>query len=187
MNRYTCRDFLNNQISQDDLEVITKAALASPSSMHREPWQIITVTNKELINELEDAGLEVLKEDPTKKVFYDNITKRGGKLFYNAPAIIYVSVAKNSLHGRLDSSARDCGIVCQNIALAATSLGYGSCICGLAALPLTGEKENYFKEKLQFKDDYEFGIAVLIGEANVKNAPLPKPHEIDLDKLIYID
>lgn len=182
-SRYTTRSFTDKSISQNDLEKICLAALESPSSMHREPWKIICVTNKQLISELEEAGMEVLRQDGDKKHFYDSIMNRGGKLFYNAQAIIYIPIAPNTQSRGFDSAARDCGIVCQNIAIAATSLGIGSCICGLAALPLMGKDGQKFKERLCFPEGWDFGIAVLIGESAVNSTP----HTPDISKIIYLD
>ena len=77
----------------------------------------------------------------------------------------------------------DCGIVSENIALAASSLGIDNLICGLARFSFTGEKGAAFKRRLRFPDGYEFGMAVLLGTAA---SPGGKPHEPDLSKIIEI-
>lgn len=141
--------------------------------MNRQGWQVIVVRNQKLLAELETEGTRVMSAMPDKSL-YERIQSRGGKLFYNAPCIFYVSIEP--------SSALDCGIVCQTIALAAQSQGLASCICGLAGLPFSEEKAAYFKEKLRFTAGYEFGCAVLIGEAVTVTAP----HEPNSEKITYI-
>lgn len=46
-----------------------------------------------------------------------------------------------------------------------------------------GDKAEYFKEKLHFPENYEFGLAILLG----KSANSKVPHQLDLDKIINID
>jgi nitroreductase len=77
----------------------------------------------------------------------------------------------------------DCGIVAENIAIAAAGLGIDSVICGLAAFTFAGSTREYFNKRLGFPEGYEIGIAVLIGYAKEQG----RPHEIDLSKLSFIE
>jgi nitroreductase len=176
--RFSCRDFADTTLDDAKIRAIAQAAIEAPSAMNRQRWQIIVVRNPELIAELEAEGMRVIAAMPDKSI-YDRIMSRGGKLFYSAPCIIYVPIEPSELTG----AAMDCGIVLQTIALAAQAQGLSSCICGLAGLSFADDKAAYFKEKLQFPTGYEFGCAVLIGEAVAPG----KPHEPDEDKIKYID
>jgi nitroreductase len=134
--RYSCRAFTNKLPSDEDLELIAKAAVQSPSGMNRQLWRVIVVKNKALLADLEAEGMKNLAAFPDKSA-YERIMSRGGKLFYNAPCMIVVSIA-----GAQPARAEmfDCGIVAENIALAATALGIDNLICGLAAFSFAGEK-----------------------------------------------
>ena len=77
----------------------------------------------------------------------------------------------------------DCGIVSENIALAAASLGLGNVICGMAAVPLSGQKGEGYKQRIGFADGWEFGMAVLVGYAKGAGAP----HAPDMSKIRYIE
>ena len=79
-------------------------------------------------------------------------------------------------------SQMDCGILSQNIALAAHSLGLGSVICGMAGIPLNGPRGAEFKKRMLYPDNYEFGIAVLVGGANSGK----EPHRHDFAKVTYV-
>jgi nitroreductase len=46
--------------SDSDLETIAKAAVASPSGMNRQLWQVIVVRNKGLLADLEAEGMKNL-------------------------------------------------------------------------------------------------------------------------------
>ena len=175
-DRYSCRDFADTALTDGQTKAIVNAALASPSGMNRQPWHVIVVTDKGLIEELDAEGMRILAAARDKSV-YERIMSRGGKLFYNAPfMVIAASDASN------DSAAVDCGILSQNVALAAHSLGLGSVICGLAGIPMSGPRGDEFKKRLRFPDGYGFGIAVLAGTAKSGKAP----HELDMGKVTYI-
>jgi hypothetical protein len=115
------------------------------------------------------------------KSMYERIMSRGGKLYYDAPCMIVVPIAKAEPAG---AELFDCGIVSENIALAATSLGVDNLICGLAAFSFVGEKGTEFKQRLGFPEGYEIGIAVLLGHAA---NPGGKPHEPDMSKISIIE
>ena len=132
------------------------------------------------MNDLESEGIKNLSALPDKGI-YDRIMSRGGKVYYNAPCMIVVPIAKAEPSG---AELFDCGIVSENIALAATSLGIDNLICGLAAFSFSGEKNAEFKRRLCFPDGYEIGIAVLLGYAEKSGG---KPHELDFSKIKIID
>jgi nitroreductase len=179
IHRYSCRNFTNKMPSYDDLETIAKAAVAAPSGMNRQLWRVIILKNKKLIEEMEKEGMRVMASMPDKSM-YERIMSRGGKLFYNAPCMAVVPIAKAEPAG---AELFDCGIVAQNIALATTALGIDSLICGLAAFCFAGESGEEFKKLLNFPEGYEIGIAVLLGYAKEPG----KPHAPDFGKISFIE
>lgn len=178
--RYSCRAFSDKMPTDEQLQIIAEAAVASPSGMNRQLWRVIVVKNKGLLADLEAEGMKNLSAMPDKSM-YERIMSRGGKLYYDAPCMIVVPIAKAEPAG---AELFDCGIVSQNIALAATSLGVDNLICGLAAFSFVGEKGTEFKQRLGFPEGYEIGIAVLLGHAS---EPGGKPHEPDLKKISTVD
>jgi len=177
--RYSCRAFSDRMPTDEDLWTIAEAAVAAPSGMNRQLWRVIVVKDKQLIDDLDSEGMKNLAKVPDK-LMYDRIMSRGGKLFYNAPCMIVVPIAKANREG---AELFDCGIVSENIALAATSLGIDNLICGLAAFSFAGDRRAEFMNRLGFPDGYEIGIAVLLGYAA---NPGGKPHEPDLSKIKFI-
>jgi len=173
--RYTCRDFTETPLSDEQVQALVDAALAAPSGMNRQPWHVIVINDKNLVDELDAEGLQLLAAAEDKSG-YERIMSRGGKLFYNAPCMILVAADGNT------SYAMDCGILSQNVALAAHSLGLGSCICGMASAPFSGPNGNSYKERLQFPPGYVFGISILVGTAKTTKAP----HDLDAAKVTII-
>ena len=169
--RFTCRDFTNDAVLDEHLGKLVDAALASPSALNAQPWHIIVVTKKSLIKEMDEYAMSD-KNSP----YYERIMERGGKMFYNAPCAIIIAI-NDSTHAPLDA-----GIVSQNIALAAHSIGLGSCICGMMRIVFSGEKGEYFAEKVKIPKGMKFGMSVLIGKVKTPKSP----HELDKSKVTHV-
>ena len=175
MERNSCRDFASTPLTEEQTKAIVEAALAAPSARNLQPWHVTAVTDKAFIEELDKAGMEVMaaQEDST---YYDRIMERGGKLFYNSPSMFVISSDGE------EWSIIDSGILCQNIVLAAQSMGLASCIVGLLRVPLDGPRGDDFKKRLKFPAGYSFAVSVLIGTANEGKVP----HELDFSKVSYV-
>lgn len=172
--RYSCRNYDGRLPEKEKLEAIAMAAIQSPSSMNSQPWQIVVITDKAFIEEMDAEGMRILSEAEDKST-YTRFMDRGGTLYYNAPCMFLILKQPNT-----DINT---GIVSENIALAATSLGLGSVICGMARIPFQGPKGSRFKEKAGFLEGWEFGTAVLVGYAK----SIGTPHEPDISKIRYVE
>lgn len=173
--RFSCRAYTGRPLTDEELDAIAKAAIQSPSAVNRQPWRVIIATNKELLAEIEAEAMSNLAKAEDKSS-YERIMSRGGKVYYNAPCIVFVAVDKS------DYALVDMGILCENVSLAAASMGLGSVICGMIRFAFAGEKAEYFRQKLAVPEDFEIAIAVLVGEAERKAAP----HEPDKSKVSFI-
>lgn len=169
--RFTCRDFGPEPLTQEQVGALADAALASPSAMNAQPWHIIVVTDKKLIDEMDEYAMSD-KNTP----YYGRIMERGGKMFYNAPCVVVIAINDS------DWAPLDAGIVSQNISLAAHSMGLGSCICGMMRIPLGGDRGKEFVNRLGFPEGMKFGMSVLVGKVNQRKAP----HELDTSKVTYV-
>lgn len=179
LRRYSCRAYTDEMPSDEMLNLIAKAAVAAPSAVNCQNWRIIVLKNKELINEMEAEGINFLASQDDKSR-YDRIISRGGKMLYNAPCMIVVPVNKDEAIGY---EKIDLGIVVENIALAAASLGINSVICGMISTCFAGSKNEYFKQQLGFPKGYEIGIAVLLGYTQKEG----QPHELDFSKISFVE
>ena len=97
-------------------------------------------------------------------------------MLYNSPCL-FVITSDSSKWATLD-----CGILCQNIVLAAESLGLGSCIIGLLRFPFDGPRGDEFKKRLKFPENHKFELAVVIGKAKSGK----EPHKLDPTKVTYV-
>jgi len=171
-NRYSCRAYDGVLPSREQLEAIALAAVQSPSGMNRQPWKIVVITDKSFIEEMDAEGMHIMSEMEDKSM-YERMMSRGGTMYYNAPCMFFIL--------KKSGADLDCGIVSENIALAASSLDLGNCICGLARIPLSGEKGEAFNKKIGIEGEWEFGMAVLVGHAK----EVGTPHEPDMSKIHF--
>ena len=171
--RFSCRNFTDKQPDDAALQSIAQAAIQSPSGMNSQNWQVIVVKNRDILAAMEKEGMDILSS-ASDKSGYDRIMSRGGKLFYNTPCMVIVAVK--------GSAGIDCGILAQNVVLAAESLGINTLHCGMAGMIFSGPRGAEFKEMLQFPAGYECGIGVLLGYAVEK----AQPHVPNQDKITVI-
>lgn len=173
--RYSCRSFRDEALASDVLDRIALSGVASPSGMNRQAWRVVLVKNRRLIEEMDEESMRVLSEMDDKSM-YDRMMERGGKMLYNAPAMIVIPIEPGS--------ELDCGIVTENIALTATALGVDNVICGMARIAfMQSPRAEEFRKRLGFPEGYVFGMSVLLGYATAPG----KPHTPDMAKITVVE
>ena len=175
--RFSCRGYDGRPVERAQLDTIVKAALQAPSAMNLQPWDVVVINNKAIVDDLDAAAMEVISANPDKSA-YNRIMERGGKVFYNAPCLFLILK-----HTGPRWADVDCGIMTQNICLAASSLGLDNVIVAMAAIPFNGPRGEEFKKRVGWPEGLEFGMGVLVGHGNVTK----EPHEIDMSKIRYAE
>lgn len=192
--RRTVRRFLPEPLRQAALEKILKAGLAAPSPNNATPWSISVITNGEVIQKMRHAVNSRLDAmfaaiDPGLKPVLEKV-KVFSAVFANAPVVlaIFSRPYQSPVHELLadvDISAEQMsalrrhpelqatGAMVQNMLLAATEEGLGSCwISG--ALVARHELEAIIGSK-----DMSLETLVAIGHSDAQ--PHPKePLDLDL-------
>lgn len=176
--RHSCKAFADELPEREKLEAIAKAGLASPSATNSQPWRVVMVTDRALLQEIEDETVKRMAELPEYAKFYELVQSTGMKLFYNAPCMAVLPIDASNPY-----APYDCGILSQTICLAAESLGVASHIVAINSIAFDGEKGAALKERLGFPEGYEFGLAVLLGTEAAEGAP----HELDEAKVSFIE
>ena len=174
-SRRSHRAYQPQQLTQEQLDALLTAALASPSAVNRQPWHFTVVQNAALLDEIHQAAKEhimTLDESQRSPRFLSD----DFQVFYHAPTVIFISGDASSNWVQLD-----CGIAAENIVIAAESMGLGSVVLGLPRNAFASDKGPALKEKLQFPAGYEFVIAVAIGTpADDKAAHLVGDNKISI-------
>ena len=173
--RRSIRKYLDKPLKDSELQAVLEAGSYAPSAHNNQSWHFTVVRNKELIDRISDKSKEVMAAQETDWV------KAGGKnkefhLFYNAPAVIIVSMRKDAM-----SPLVDCCAAIENMLLAAESLDIGSCWIGLVRYYFTLKEE---MPRLKIPDGYEPCYAVALGYKAQRPLRAPPRKEGAVD---YID
>lgn len=173
--RRSVRAYEPKPIPRDVLNAIIEAGNEAPSGMNSQPWRFVVIEDREAKKKLLSAALpkakmitEKVKDiDPER---YEAIKKRYAELpdpvYYSAPVIVFV--IGNGMY-----ADHSCPLACENMMLAAYSLGLGSCWVGFGAM-VTDDPEVRGLLELR-KGDAIFG-PILLG---YPHAHLPRPPKKD--------
>lgn len=130
--RRSVRNYTGEPIPREDLETIVDAGRLAASGHNHQPWDFVVVTEREMIEQLKVASLWMEK----------------------AGAIIAVVMDPSSRWWREDGSA-----AVENMLIAATALGYGSCWLQGYTMP----REEEFKTLLEIPKEKRLLTLVPIG------------------------
>lgn len=171
--RRSVRSYEDLKIPRDILQVIIEAANQAPSAMNSQPWRFVVVEDAKLRKKLLKAArpramniLESVKEaDPER---YESIMKRYKELddpiYYSAPVVLFVI-------GQGRYADHSCPLACQNIMLAAYSLGLGTCWVGFGSM-VADDAE--IRQALELKDDEQIFGPIVIGKPKAYPEPPTK-------------
>lgn len=109
IDRHSCRSFTDQPIEQEKIDDLITAAIWAPSGMNKQSWHFSMITNTEKIQQLAAA---IRKADNRPETYN----------LYAPTAFFIVSGERDNRNSLLDGSA-----ALENVLLAATSLGLGSC------------------------------------------------------------
>lgn len=169
LSRRSIRKYKDTPVEREKLEKIVECGISAPSGLNKQPWQVRVVDNPEYINGISEI---FLKHNPGAK--NDDFKT----MFQNAPAVIFIASPIDGW-GQLD-----CGLLGENMIIAAQSLGLGTCCLGgpIDFMKNTEEARPYL-EKLQIPTDYSILYAIGVGYPD--EAPEARPR--DKNKAMFID
>lgn len=176
--RRSIRAYTQDQITGEQLDALMAAALAAPSANNAQPWHFSVVQDGELLSRVNEAFRKVaissFPEDQRTR-FEDPAYS----VFFHAPTVIFISSA--SMEARRFAEI-DSGIAVQTLALAAQSMGLGSVILGLPRMAFMDDDAASLRTALQFPEDYDFCIAIAIGNP----ATTKDPHPVEPNRVTII-
>lgn len=169
--RRSVRAYEPKPIPRDLLNAVIEAGNEAPSAMNSQPWRFVVVEDAEAKKKLLAAALprakkitELVKDiDPER---YEVIKKRYADMpdpvYYSAPTIVFVI-------GSGMYADHSCPLACENMMLAAQSLGLGSCWVGFGAM-VTDDPE--VRGLLELREDDSIFGPILLGYPKT-NPPRP--------------
>jgi len=137
LTRRSVRVYQDKQVPEELIKRILEAGRFAPSAGNVQPWKFIVVRDPKVLNLLEESTIGACQKiiemsgnakppqpfHPVPTSGMLNIAARRFGVLHGAPTVILIFKDVRGLH----SPDLDCGIAGQNMILAATSLGLGTC------------------------------------------------------------
>ena len=155
LNRRSIRKYKNKDVEEYLIDEILKAGTYAPTGRNSQSPIIIAITNKDIKNKLAKINASVMNSnfDP----------------FYGAPVVLVVLADKN-----IPTYLYDGCLVMENMMLAASSLGLGSCFIHRAKEEFETKEGKEILKELGISDDY-VGIGnMILGYPDEEKAPSPR-------------
>lgn len=168
MERRSVRQYSDTPVSHDTLALIVQCGINAPSGMNQQPWEVRVVEDASFITETTELFKEANPEMVSKDANFKN-------MYRNAPNIIVVATPEGK-------GALDAGLLGENMAIAAKSLGLGTCFLGGPVGFLYTEAGKPYLEKLDLPEGYTISYILAIGYP--EESPEAKPR--DEGKVKYI-
>lgn len=169
MSRRSVRDYLARPVPRDTMELIARCGINAPNAMNRQEWEIRIVDNPDFID-----GVTALfvKENP------DMALNSGFRnMFRNAPTVVFIAAPESAYSGV------NCGLLGENMILAAWSMGIGSCCLGGPVAFMNSESAADYLSQLNFSEGYTLLYAIGFGFP----AETPEARPRDEAKIRFVD
>lgn len=128
LKRRSTRAYKKEPVEREKLQKIVEAGLYAPSGMNGQPWRFTVVSDKKILDMLNDGVLSYMPAEVVERI-RSRAADNSFSFFYKAPTLILVSCGADARFPKEDSA---CAL--QNMFLCAEALGLGSCwinqLCG---------------------------------------------------------
>lgn len=168
-DRRSTRGFSDVQLTEEELQTLIGAALASPTARNTQMWHFSVVQNRKLLDDFSAELAERLAStmpEGSRGRFEDG----SFHVFYHAPTVIFISRPVECANRFVEV---DCGIACENLALAAQGMGLGSVIVGLPMELFLSDRGEYYNRAFGIPEGYQFSIGIVIGHNTVTKEAHP--------------
>lgn len=172
--RRSIRAYKDTPIEREKLQFIAECGVKAPSAMNKQEWELRIVDSKEWIDECTATYLKAI--EGTDKAKY-MLTPTFKNIFRNASAVIFVA-APNGLF-----SGVNVGMLGQNMMLAATEVGLGTCCLGSVQMLFAEPAMEKYITSLGFSEGYKLSYALAVGYPDEE--PEAKPR--DMSKIKFVE
>lgn len=170
MSRRSIRAYKDSVISRETLNEILKYGINAPNGQNLQSYEIRVIDSPALIDSITQA---VVKDNP-------KIAERDGfkNIFVNAPCVVCIACDT-----QYDMAQIDCGLLGENIILAAWAKGIGSCCLGSSARwILDSPSAKPFLDRMAFSKGYKLLYCIALGYP--AETPKAKPRRDDMIKFM---
>ena len=174
MSRRSIRAYAEQPVEREKMATILKCGIAAPNAMNRQEWELRVVDNADWIERCTAAYVAGIKDTPMAARV---LTPDFRNMFRNAPTVVFIAALPSKYAGV------NCGLLGENMILAAHSMGIGSCCLGSPVSFLNDEAGKEFLASLGFSEGYELLYAIGFGYGTEQPEARPR----DESKIKYVD
>lgn len=168
MARRSIRKYKTQAVEEAKLHEILKCGINAPTGRYKQSWQIRVVQNPEFLAQI-DEGFNAQREKNGKQ--------GETRAFYGAPCLIFIAYDQN-----YDLSQVDCGLLGQNIILAAQSLDLGTCCLGQVTRFMLSDDAQNLLARLELPETHKLLYAISLGYPD--ESPNAKPRDTNKIKFV---
>jgi nitroreductase len=176
--RRSIRSFTPAVLDRATIRALLDAAVQAPTAMHLEPWAFVVVQDRAALKRYSDLAkgswaAEAAKYrdlhpqlGETERAFEDRFASPDFCIFYDASTLI--AICAKPLGPFVTA---DCWLAAENLMLAATALGLGSCCIG-SAVPVLNTPA--IKQELSIPADVDVVVPLVVGASRETVNPVSR-------------
>lgn len=159
--RHSVRAYAPTPLDSATVQTLLDAAVLAPTAMHEEPWAFVVIQDIALLQRLSDLAKPIFVEEVRHRNAqgvshsFDHFTRPDFNIFHGATTLIIICAKPL---GQFVSA--DCWLAAENLMLAASAMGLGSCVIGSAVAALNIHK---VKAELGILDEYSAIVPIVAG------------------------
>lgn len=174
MERRSVRAYKPQPVGRDTMRIIVECGINAPNGMNAQPWEVRVVDSPAFIDGITALQLESMSEEQIERMKGQGEFRN---MFRNAPTVVFIA-------NRSDGSGQlDCGLLGENMILAAQSMGIGSCCLGGPVAFVRSEAAAEYLAALELPEDYQLLYAIGFGYPD--ESPEAKPR--DAGKVRFVE
>lgn len=159
--RHSVRAYAPTPLDSATVQTLLDAAVHAPTAMHEEPWAFVVVQDHALLQRLSELAKPLFVEEVRHRNAhgsshsFDHFTRPDFNIFHGANTLIIICAKPLS-----PFVTADCWLAAENLMLAASAIGLGSCVIGSAVAALNIHK---VKTELGIPDEYSVIAPIVVG------------------------
>lgn len=157
LERRTCRSFTDKQLSDETINTILEAGRYAATALGIQPQRFIVVQNAQVLTKLVDAAKRFFGQMQDERS-RQRAADPSYDTYYAAPTVIFTISEASAKFGEVD-----CANSMQNMALAAHSLGVGSCYIASCRMAFMGDDAAEMAKLLGIPEGYRVHFALALG------------------------
>lgn len=179
VHRRAVRAYRPDPVDDTTIHRLLDAAVHAPTAMHEEPWSFVIIQNHAILERISERAKAIMVAEA--RAHRDLLRAPGAapagrhlamltdpsfNIFYNAGTLIVICGKPLG-----EFVVADCWLAAENLMLAATALGFGTCCIGFA-LPALHAPD--VKRELGIPADTDAYAAIILGVPLADTPPVPR-------------